>query len=225
MLSNIVLFLYKACNGVCDKLLAYCYKRKCGYCGSNVMLKPLTSLFKGIENIYLSSDIRIAPYLKIITGNHNVMHIGKFMFDGDDNKKPEDDKDVIIEGDSWFGINVIILSGVTIGRGSCIAGGAVVTKSMPRFSIIGGCPAKVLKYRFTPEEIIEHERLLYPESERMKISDILLERENNKFNDNCRSYLYDVNNNIGCKVCINPVGGGKSLSFSKKGGEYGAIAA
>ena len=57
----------------------------------------------------------------------------------------------------WVGSNVTILKGVTIGRGSVIAAGAVVTKSCPPYSIIGGVPAKVLKARFTPDEIKEHE--------------------------------------------------------------------
>ena len=54
-----------------------------------------------------------------------------------------------------------ILKGVTIGRGSVIAAGAVVTKSCPPYSIVGGVPAKVLKMRFTSGEIKEHERMLY----------------------------------------------------------------
>ena len=53
-----------------------------------------------------------------------------------------------------------ILKGVTIGRGSVVAAGAVVTKSCPPYSIIGGVPAKVLKMRFTPEEIVKHESIL-----------------------------------------------------------------
>lgn len=49
---------------------------------------------------------------------------------------------------------------MTIGRGSAVAAGSVVTKSCPPYSIIGGVPAKVIKMRFTSEQIEEHERLL-----------------------------------------------------------------
>lgn len=47
-----------------------------------------------------------------------------------------------------------------MGRGSVVAAGAVVTKSCPPYSVIGGVPAKVIKKRFTEEEIIKHEELL-----------------------------------------------------------------
>ena len=70
------------------------------------------------------------------------------------------DQPVTIEDDVWCGANVTILKGVTIGRGSVVAAGAVVTKSFPPYSIIGGVPAKLLKMRFTPEQIEEHERKL-----------------------------------------------------------------
>lgn len=53
-----------------------------------------------------------------------------------------------------------ILKSVTIGRGSIVAAGAVVTKSCPPYSIIGEVPAKLIKMRFSPEQIIEHEILL-----------------------------------------------------------------
>ncbi len=76
-------------------------------------------------------------------------------------KLPENDQDVIFEGDNWIGMNVTVLKGVTIGRGCIVAAGAVVNKSTPRYSIVGGVPAKVLKMRFTPEQIKEHEAILY----------------------------------------------------------------
>ena len=76
-------------------------------------------------------------------------------------KLPENDAPIVIEDDVWCGANVTILKGVTIGRGSIVAAGAVVTTSFPPYSIIGGVPAKFLKKRFTEDEIRDHERILY----------------------------------------------------------------
>ncbi len=54
---------------------------------------------------------------------------------------------IIINDDVWIGAGSIILSGVTIGRGAIIAAGAVVNKDVPDYAIVGGVPAKILKYR------------------------------------------------------------------------------
>lgn len=59
--------------------------------------------------------------------------------------------DIIIDDDVWIGYRSIILSGVHIGQGAVIAAGAVVTKDVPPYTIVGGVPAKVIKYRFTSE--------------------------------------------------------------------------
>lgn len=58
---------------------------------------------------------------------------------------------VLIEDDVWIGANVIILPGVKISKGSIIGAGSVVTKNVPEYAIVGGNPARVIKYRKTPE--------------------------------------------------------------------------
>lgn len=58
-----------------------------------------------------------------------------------------------IGNDVWIGNNVIIKYGVKIGDGAIIGAGAVVTKDVEPYSIVGGVPAKVIKYRYTPEQI------------------------------------------------------------------------
>lgn len=61
--------------------------------------------------------------------------------------------DITVGDDVWIGINAIIMSGVHIGQGAVVAAGAVVTKDVPPYAIVGGVPAKVIKYRFS-EDII-----------------------------------------------------------------------
>jgi len=58
---------------------------------------------------------------------------------------------IIVKDDVWIGSNAIICSGVTIGQGAIIAAGAVVTKDVEPYAIVGGNPAKVIKYRFDEE--------------------------------------------------------------------------
>ena len=60
---------------------------------------------------------------------------------------------IVLEDDVWLGFRCTVMSGVTIGRGAVVAAGAVVTKDVPPYAIVGGVPAKVIKYRF-PETVI-----------------------------------------------------------------------
>jgi len=160
-------------------------RKKFGYLAENVILTPpLSCDYKNVyiydnvgmganaklstpnANIIIKGNCAIAENLTIHTGNHNRV-VGKFVSDITDQEKPQEfDKDVVIEKDVWVGTNVTILAGVTIGRGSTIAAGAVVNKDVPPYSIAGGVPAKVIKFYWTIDEILEHESKLYPENER-----------------------------------------------------------
>ena len=61
--------------------------------------------------------------------------------------------DIIVKDDVWIGENALIMSGVTLGQGCIVAAGAVVTKDVPPYAIVGGVPAKVIRYRFTEAQI------------------------------------------------------------------------
>ena len=60
---------------------------------------------------------------------------------------------VVIGNDVWIGANAVILPGVTLGNGSVIAAGAIVTRSVPDYAVVAGVPAKVIRYRFSHEQI------------------------------------------------------------------------
>lgn len=63
--------------------------------------------------------------------------------------------DIVIDDDVWIGCNATILSGVHIGQGAVIAAGALVANDVPPYAIVGGVPAKVIRYRFSSELIEE----------------------------------------------------------------------
>ena len=165
-----------------DAMWAPVWKRSMRHCGKGVYLRPMSSDIKGIENMSVGDGTSIpkgstiyctratltigkkvvfGPKPTIITGDHRIDVIGKHIIDvGDEEKLPEQDLPVVIEDGVWVGANVTILKGVTIGRGSVVAAGSVVTKSCAPYSIIGGVPAKLIRTRFTEEEILRHEACL-----------------------------------------------------------------
>ena len=85
-------------------------------------------------------------------GNPLFMGLNKF-------PKGESDFHVIIGNDVWIGCNCLIIEGVKIGDGAIIGAGAVVTKDVPPYSIVAGVPAKVIKYRFSEEQISMLDRI------------------------------------------------------------------
>lgn len=171
-----------------DRIWAVVYKRAMRNCGKGVYIRPMSSDIKGVENLSVGDGTSIpkgsviyctdapltigrkvvfGPRPTIITGDHRIDIIGKHIIDVTvEEKLPENDMPVQIEDGVWVGANVTILKGVTIGRGSLVAAGAVVTRSCPPYSIIGGVPAKIIRARFTDEEIVEHERILGTETKK-----------------------------------------------------------
>lgn len=130
--------------------------------GSNVSIGNNSTILTTRAKVIFGDNIMTGPSIKIVTGNHRIDVVGKFMTDiTDKDKLPENDEDVLIEGDNWIGANAVILKGVCIGRGSVVAAGAVVTIDVPRYAIVAGVPAHVIGYRFDKDAILEHEKLLY----------------------------------------------------------------
>lgn len=103
----------------------------------------------------------IASRVTILTANHDYKNVSTYPFDR--NPKISEyqcriSNNVDIGNDVWIGINAIILPGVTINDGAIIAAGAIVTKDVPPYAIVGGAPAKIIKYRFEQSTI---DKLLY----------------------------------------------------------------
>ena len=136
------------------------------HCGHHIHIGPHASFIASIAHIYIGNYVMFGPNVTIRGGDHRIDLIGKHIITIT-KKLPENDKDVFIEDGVWVGCNVTILKGVRIGRGAVVAAGAVVTKAVPPYSIVGGNPAKVIKFRGSITEILSHEERLYIEDERL----------------------------------------------------------
>jgi acetyltransferase-like isoleucine patch superfamily enzyme len=122
--------------------------------GDNVGIGDRCTFLCDVEignKVLIASDVAF-----VNSDDHRFNVVGKAMWDagrGDQFK-------IVVEDDVWIGHGVIVLTPVHIGRGSIVAAGSVVIKDVPPYSIVAGVPAKVVKMRFLPEQIIEHESIL-----------------------------------------------------------------
>lgn len=122
-----------------------------------------TSIRNG-QNVYLGENVRITmdcclwaeKNSKIVFGDHVLVGPGVKMFTGNHglelNKGPmtfqsRTEADIMIGNDVWIGANSVITAGVRINDGAVVAAGSVVTKEVPENAIVGGVPARVIKYR------------------------------------------------------------------------------
>lgn len=126
----------------------------------------------------------VGPNLTVIAGNHMSI-VGKYLMNvTEDDKRTFDpegkqDQDVVLEEDVWLGANVTLLNGVRIGRGAIVAAGTVCRTKIPPYAIVAGNPAKVVGFRFTPNQIVEHEASLYDDNDRLPYP--LLEKNYKKY--------------------------------------------
>lgn len=118
----------------------------------------IDSLYAENEGLYIGAYCSISSQSTfLLSGEHNIKSISTYPFDeflffNSVTKKSKGP--IVIEDDVWICDHSIILSGVHIGKGAVVAAGAVVTKDVPPYAVVGGNPAKVIKYRFS-DKIIE----------------------------------------------------------------------
>lgn len=124
-----------------------------------------------IKNYGTSSIVKIGCYCSIgdevlflASLEHPTNHLSTYPFRVYQNHEKSEmfsKGDIILDDDVWVGYRAMILSGVHIGQGAVVAAGAVVTKDVPPYAIVGGVPAKIIKYRFSPEVIKQLLKLDY----------------------------------------------------------------
>lgn len=118
-------------------------------------------LFKEGDRVTIGSYCSIATGVKILaSGEHNYQAVSTFPFKAK-LQNLGDEYDTISRGavyignDVWLGTNCIILSGVSIGDGAVVAAGSIVTSDVSPYAIVGGFPAKTIKFRFSEDKIAD----------------------------------------------------------------------
>lgn len=121
----------------------------------------------GLLNVYCDSNLNkltIGNYCSIarevmfiLNSDHELKNISTYPFKVKllkcTNQEAISKGNIIIDDDVWIGFRAIVLSGVHIHQGAVVAAGSVVTKDVPPYAIVGGNPARIIKYRFKRELI------------------------------------------------------------------------
>lgn len=115
--------------------------------GNNVLINEGCKI-GGQRGVSIGDFVMLAYNVNLVSENHDYRdHIKPIKTQGYYGGT------IYIEDDVWIGANAVILPNVIIGRGAIVGANAVVTKNVPPYAIVGGVPAKILKYRFGKKEI------------------------------------------------------------------------
>jgi maltose O-acetyltransferase len=113
--------------------------------GDDCYLGDGVQLYAWNERIVMGKNVLVAAGVRMITRKHGFADMELPMSDQGYTNAP-----IVIEDDVWIGFQAIILPGVTIGRGSIVGAGAVVTRDVAPYSVVGGVPARLIRMRTQP---------------------------------------------------------------------------
>lgn len=115
--------------------------------GDNVTINPFTTIYGGTAKVSIGNNVMIASGTSIVASNHVFDSVTLTM-----NRQGTNSRGIKIQDDVWIGTGVRILDGVTVGEGAIIGAGAVVNRDVPEYAVVGGVPARIIKYRKRKED-------------------------------------------------------------------------
>jgi len=145
-------------NSIIQKLYTFSIARRLGSCGTNPLFITFSKffipknifigkdvfinqqcIFVGEDKITIGDNVKIGFRCMLITSNNEIY------MDEKERKRVHYHEPIVIERDVWIGSGATILPGVTVGEGSVVAAGAVVTKDVPARTLVGEVPARIIK--------------------------------------------------------------------------------
>jgi virginiamycin A acetyltransferase len=148
--------------GLCIKENVYLYK--------NTVIHEFHKIITPQGRFIMKENSIAAAGLTVVTFNHGYSNVGDIP-----NGQGWTDyaiDDVIVEEHVWIGANVTLCPGTHLNRGIVVAAGSVCIKNIdyPPYSIVGGNPARFIKFKFTLDQVIEHEKICFNQNNRLSIA-------------------------------------------------------
>lgn len=150
-----VMFVFPSCISNPSQVYLYDYSR----------LQQRHTIYNYTGKFVLKEYSGVSVDLLVVTGNHKpTVGIPQYLLAL--SHINDDERDVIVEEDVWIGARVTLLAGAHIGRGAVVGANSLVNKEIPPYAVVVGSPARIIAAKFTIDEILEHEKILYPENKR-----------------------------------------------------------
>lgn len=131
-----------------------------------VIIQDKTNFISYHGKLIIGKYSVISSGCTIVPGAHKLT-VGVPFYLATRNHINDEEGNIIIEEDCWIGAGCILLPKCRIGRGAVVGAGSVVKKDVPPYAVVVGVPAKIIATKFTVEQIIRHEAILYPPEERL----------------------------------------------------------
>ena len=136
------------------------------FLGDYTLIQPNCTFIIHTGKVIIKKWSSLSCNCTIVTGNHKpTVGINQRLLER--LHLNDQEKDIIVEEDCWIGANVTLLSGTYVGRGSVVGACSLVNKKIPPYAVVVGTPAKIIASKFSFDEVLEHEKKLYPVEERL----------------------------------------------------------